>query len=312
MLRKLISFSTFILLSVALVGCFPSKNNDVPNDGKGNSSKVENNSDSDKNDSREKENNKNDSDDKSSQISNTKPVNVVDASDLDNTTVSWYFKPNTENKVPEVNTNLKFDLKDYGAIYTGPTNKESKSLYLTFDEGYENGYTPKILDVLKAKNVKAVFFVTSPYVKDNPDLIKRMVDEGHIVGNHSNHHPSMPDKATDINIFNDEFTDVETKYKEVTGKEMVKLFRPPMGKYSQKSLAMTNNLGYKSVFWSFAYHDWDPKEQPSSEAAKKKLMNHLHDGSILLLHAVSKTNTEILGEFIDSARGSGYEFKLLK
>lgn len=317
MLRKLISFSTFILLSVALVGCSPSKNNDVANDNKENASKVENNSEANKNDSKEKENNKtdgdkNESNDKSSQVSNTKPVNVVDASNLDNTTVSWYFKPNTENKIPEINTNLKFDLKDYGAIYTGPTDKESKSLYLTFDEGYENGYTPKILDVLKDKNVKAVFFVTSPYIEANPDLIKRMVDEGHIVGNHSNHHPSMPDKTDDVNVFNNEFTDVEAKYKEITGKEMVKLFRPPMGKYSQKSLAMTNNLGYKSVFWSFAYHDWDPEDQPSHEVAKKKLTDHLHDGSILLLHAVSKTNTEILGEFIDSARDSGYEFKLLK
>lgn len=138
-----------------------------------------------------------------------------------------------------------------------------------------------------------------------------MVDEGHIVGNHTMSHPSMPDKANDVNLFNCEFKDVENRYKNLTGKEMVKLFRPPMGQYSQKSLAMTKNLGYTTVFWSFAYHDWDPNEQPSKEDAMKNLMEHLHDGSILLLHAVSKTNTEILGDFIDKAECEGYKFKLL-
>nr|WP_242824204.1 polysaccharide deacetylase family protein [[Clostridium] dakarense] len=148
-------------------------------------------------------------------------------------------------------------------------------------------------------------------MKTNPELVKRMVDEGHIVGNHTMSHPSLPDRANDLNLFNSEFKDVENRYKKVTGKEMVKLFRPPMGQYSQKSLAMTKNLGYTSVFWSFAYHDWDPNEQPANNDAIKKIMNHLHDGSILLLHAVSKTNTEILGDFIDKAECEGYKFKLL-
>ena len=238
-------------------------------------------------------------------------TNYIGTYNLDNTTINWFFIPNNEHKTPDVNTDLKFELSDYNAIYNGPTSSNSKTLYLTFDEGYENGYTPKILDVLKEKNVQAIFFVTSHYMKTNPELVKRMSDEGHIVGNHTMSHPSMPDRTGDVNLFNAEFKDAEKRYKDITGKEMIKLFRPPMGKYSQKSLAMTKDLGYTSVFWSFAYHDWEPTEQPSQGNAMKKLMDNLHDGSILLLHAVSKTNTEILGDFIDKAKSEGYEFKLL-
>lgn len=200
---------------------------------------------------------------------------------LDNTCINWFFIPNNESRTPDINDKLNFKLSDYDAIYNGPKSPNVKSLYLTFDEGYENGYTEQILDVLKEKNVKAIFFVTSHYITYSTD------------------------------VFNKELTDVEDKFKELTGKDMPKFFRPPMGQYSEKSLAMTKDLGYKTVFWSFAYGDYEPSNQPSPYEGKKNILDHLHDGSILLLHAISKTNADILGEVIDEARKSGYEFYLL-
>ena len=230
---------------------------------------------------------------------------------LDNTCISWFFIPNDEHKTPDINDQLKFKLSDYDAIYTGPKCPKNKSLYLTFDEGYENGYTNEILDVLKEKNVKAIFFVTSHYIVYSPDTVKRMVDEGHIVANHTKHHYSMPSVTYSTEVFNKELTDVEDRFKELTNQDMPKFFRPPMGQYSEKSLAMTKDLGYKTVFWSFAYGDYDANNQPSPTYAKKHILGHLHDGSILLLHAISKTNADILGDIIDEARKDNYEFYLL-
>ena len=255
--------------------------------------------------------NNNSSVDDNSNKNSTNKKTVTDYNDKDNEITSWFYMPNDTHTTPDINPKLTYDLSNYNAIYNGPINESTKTLYLTFDEGYENGYTSKILDVLKEKNVKAVFFVTSYYLEKNPDLVKRMVDEGHIVGNHSKTHSSMPTLTYDMNKFKEEFSDVESKYKEITGLDMKKFFRPPMGYYSEKSLAMTNDLGYKTVFWSFAYDDWDPEKQPEVNYAKNKILDNLHNGSILLLHAVSKTNTEILGDVIDSARDAGYEFKLL-
>ena len=230
---------------------------------------------------------------------------------LDNTCINWFFIPNDKFMTPEVNDKLNFKLSDYDAIYNGPKSPENKSLYLTFDEGYENGYTEQILDVLKEKNVKAIFFVTSHYIAYSPDTVKRMVAEGHIVANHTKHHYSMPSVTYSSEVFNKELSDVEDRFKELTGENMPKFFRPPMGQYSEKSLAMTKDLGYKTVFWSFAYGDYEPNNQPSHEYAKKHILGHLHDGSILLLHAISKTNADILDDVIDEARNSGYEFYLL-
>lgn len=233
----------------------------------------------------------------------------IDASTLSNEKISWWYKPNKAHTTPEVNLKLNFNLADYDAHYVGDTSRQV--LYLTFDEGYENGYTAKILDILKDNDVKAIFFVTLPYLKDNPDLIKRMVDEGHIVGNHTNHHPSMPTVCGTEEKFLSEFTDVENKFKEITGEDMPKYFRPPMGEYSQKSLAMTKNLGYKTVFWSFAYMDWDIHKQPEPAGAKEKILGGLHNGSIMLIHAVSKTNAEILDSVLKEAKSQGYVFELL-
>lgn len=227
----------------------------------------------------------------------------------ENSELNWYFVNRGNDQIPECPKESAEFLDTYDAYYVGDT--ENKIIYLTFDEGYENGYTEQILDVLKEKNVKAIFFVTSHYITYSPDTVKRMVDEGHIVANHTNHHYSMPSVTYSTDVFNKELTDVEDKFKELTGKDMPKFFRPPMGQYSEKSLAMTKDLGYKTVFWSFAYGDYEPSNQPSPYEGKKNILDHLHDGSILLLHAISKTNADILGEVIDEARKSGYEFYLL-
>lgn len=300
-MRKLLNyFLLFISIALFFTGyaLFSSKTKEVSFLNKGNS--MQNNLNTNDN-----------STDKDLNINNNLDNEKSKSEDLDNETTSWFYIPNNSHTVPDINPNLDYDLSDYDAIYNLDTNKEAKTLYLTFDEGYENGYTSKILDILKEKNVKAVFFVTSYYLENNPDLIKRMVSEGHIVGNHSKSHLSMPTLTSDKDKFNKEFTDVENKYTEITGVEMKKLFRPPMGEYSQKSLSMTKNLGYKTVFWSFAYNDWDTENQPDASYAKNKILDNLHDRAILLLHAVSKTNTEILGDIIDSARDLGYKFKLI-
>ena len=222
--------------------------------------------------------------------------------------LNWYFVNRGKDLMPECPKEATGLLSKYNAYYLGDTNE--KVIYLTFDEGYENGYTAKILDILRDEKVPAAFFVVKPYIVQNPEIVKRMADEGHLVCNHSNHHPSMA-SVTDPQKFKSEFIDVENAYKEVVGSDMPKFFRPPMGQYSEKSLAMTKDLGYKTVFWSFAYGDYEPSNQPSLYDGKKNILDHLHDGSILLLHAISKTNADILGEVIDEARKSGYEFYLL-
>lgn len=194
----------------------------------------------------------------------------------------------------------------YNAVFIKENNK---NVYLTFDEGYENGYTAQILDVLKEKKAPAVFFVTYDYAKRNPDLIKRMIAEGHVVGNHSYTHPSMP--TVSLEKASEEITKLHDYIKENFNYTMT-LFRPPMGEYSEQTLALTKELGYQSVFWSFAYKDWDTKNQPEEAAALKKTVDAVHGGAVYLLHAVSKTNTNILGEFIDGVRAKGFAFQSLK
>ncbi|OOB79705.1 MAG: polysaccharide deacetylase [Epulopiscium sp. Nuni2H_MBin001] len=233
---------------------------------------------------------------------------IVYASGLDNTKVDWWIVREKDHKTPRVNDKLSYKLEDYDAYYVGDTEKPV--LYLTFDEGYENGQTGAILDSLKENDVPAIFFVTSPYLADNADLITRMVDEGHLVVNHSHHHPSMPKYAINARDFALEFKDVEDKYEKITGKSMVKLFRPPMGHYSQKSLAMTKDLGYQTIFWSFAYADFDVNKQPDPTNARKLISENFHNGAIILLHAVSKTNAQILGDVIKDAKAQGYTFEL--
>ncbi|SDN61537.1 polysaccharide deacetylase family protein [Acetanaerobacterium elongatum] len=190
----------------------------------------------------------------------------------------------------------------YGAYFISP-DKDSKKIYLTFDEGYENGFTAKILDTLKEKGVSAVFFVTYDYAKRNPELVQRMIDEGHIVGNHSTTHPSMPDLSLD-----EAKKEIQTLHDYVLqnfGYEMW-LFRPPQGDFSERTLALAHSLGYLNIFWSFAYKDWDVENQIGYDAALAKVTKNPHAGGIYLLHAVSKDNSEILGSVIDNFTSKGY------
>lgn len=222
--------------------------------------------------------------------------------------LNWYYVARVKGETPEAPKESALFLKENHGYYVGDTSQ--KILYLTFDEGYEKGYTNNILDTLKELNIPAAFFVVKPYIDSQPDIIKRMVNEGHLVCNHSNHHPSMA-SITDNEKFTKELTDVEEAFKTLTGQDMPKYFRPPMGKYSQKSLEMTKNLGYKSIFWSFAYKDWLVDNQPDESFAIKKIKDGAHNGGILLLHAVSSTNTKVLKTVLSDLQKEGYVFKSL-
>ena len=221
---------------------------------------------------------------------------------------NWYFQPRNDNSPPNGPKETIQLISNYECYHLGDTSK--KVLYLTFDEGYEAGYTAPILDVLKKHNVKAAFFVVKPYITSNPELVKRMVDEGHLVCNHSARHPSMA-SIKDEEKFNKELSDVEEAFEKITDKKISKYFRPPMGKYSELSLQYTQNYGYKTIFWSFAYMDWLVNNQPSHETAKKRIMQRTHNGGIMLLHAVSKTNAEILDDVLTEWKIQGYELKSL-
>lgn len=222
--------------------------------------------------------------------------------------LNWYYVGKGKDQIAEAPRESSSFLKENSAYYLGDTS--SKVLYLTFDEGYENGHTEKILDILKENQVPAAFFVVKPYITQQPELIKRMVTEGHIVGNHSVHHPSMA-QIHDKEKFAAELKGVEDAYREITGQDMPKFFRPPMGKYSKDSLKMTKELGYKTIFWSFAYKDWLVNSQPSESYAIQKMNKGTHPGSIMLLHAVSETNAKVLDEVIKTLKNDGYEFKSL-
>ena len=199
-------------------------------------------------------------------------------------------------------TNLQNKYKDLNGKWL---LEDDKNICLTFDEGYENGYTAQILDTLKEKNVKAIFFCTYDYVKDNPELVNRMINEGHIVGNHSYRHYNFT--QIDIETARDEITILHDYVTEQFGYEMT-YFRFPEGAFSEQALALTKELGYSSIFWSFAYADWDRENPPSNETALEKITSSVHNGAILLLHAVCKSNAEVLGEAIDSIQKQGYSF----
>ena len=188
-----------------------------------------------------------------------------------------------------------------GALFIGDAAK--KRMWLTFDEGYENGYTSQILDILKAKNVKAVFFVTYDYAKKNPGLIKRMIDEGHTVGNHTWSHPSLPECSNE-DMYGELYL-LHRYIKEQFNYDMY-VMRPPMGEFSQRVLECAKQLGYTTVLWSFAYKDWEVDNQPDKETAFEKITSGAHNGAVYLLHAVSQTNTEILSDVIDNWREQGY------
>jgi peptidoglycan-N-acetylmuramic acid deacetylase len=226
----------------------------------------------------------------------------------DNTTLSWWYTPNTVHKVPSVAAVAVTLLPDYNGIYTGP---DPTKVYLTFDEGYENGYTPAILDALKRNGVKATFFVTESFIRDNPALVRRMVAEGHVVGNHSATHPSMPTLATDPAAFAAELNDTAAAFREVTGTNIAPIFRPPSGYYSPLSLWRTASLGYTSVFWSFAHRDWVTDDQPPVDVTIDRILTGSHPGAIYLLHGVSSSDTAALDAAIAGLKRQGYGFGVL-
>ena len=215
----------------------------------------------------------------------------------------WGFRRTPDG--PEFTDEQISEMETYDCIYRENTNE--KVIYLTFDEGYENGYTSLILDVLREKDVKAAFFVTAPYVKTNPDLIERMSREGHIIGNHTVNHPSLP-SVTDSEAFCKELTELDRLIYGIS-KTHTKYLRPPKGEYSANTLALSKKLGYTNVFWSDTYVDWN--NDVSEKSAHDKVIAGLHTGEVLLLHAVSKGNADALSGIIDTAREKGYIFKSL-
>ena len=220
----------------------------------------------------------------------------------------WGLSFQTEGQTPVGNASAE-ELAQYNACYVGDTSK--KVIYLTFDCGYENGFTEPILDTLKKHNAPAAFFVVGNMIESAPDIIRRMADEGHIVGNHTFHHPDMS-AISDPAAFRQELEELSALYKETTGEEMPLFYRPPQGKYSVENLKQAYELGYKTVFWSLAYVDWYVDDQPTAEEAYSKLLPRIHDGAIVLLHSTSRTNAEILDNLLTKWEEMGYTFSSLE
>ncbi|MDD6855381.1 MAG: polysaccharide deacetylase family protein [Candidatus Faecousia sp.] len=223
-------------------------------------------------------------------------------------TASWGLSFRQEGSAP-VGTAGMEQLRQYDAAYLGDTRE--KVLYLTFDAGYENGCTEQVLDTLKKHQVSAAFFLVGNYIERNADLVRRMVEEGHIVGNHTMHHYDMS-KLSQKETFSRELTDLEELFRQTTGKELPKFYRPPQGVYSQENLKMAKELGYKTVFWSLAYVDWLNDKQPTREEAFRKLLPRTHNGAVVLLHSTSKTNAEILDDLLTQWENLGYRFGTLE
>ncbi|GBF74204.1 delta-lactam-biosynthetic de-N-acetylase [Paenibacillus sp. 598K] len=223
-------------------------------------------------------------------------------------TYHFGFKPSRQGELPSINEEgFKELLQKHGAVFLGDTKQ--KELFLTFDNGYENGFTPKILDVLKEKRVPAAFFVTGQYIQDQPELLQRMAAEGHLIGNHSWHHPDMT--TLGAAKIKEELERVKEEVLAMTPQLTMSYLRPPRGIFNERALAEARKLGYTSVFWSVAYKDWDVNDQKGAAYAYTRVMSQLHPGAVILLHSVSRDNAEALGRIIDDARGQGYTFKSL-
>ena len=217
---------------------------------------------------------------------------------------SWGLSFQQEGQAP-VGTVSSGVLRQYDAAYVG--SDDEPVIYLTFDAGYEAGYTEKILDTLQAHQVPAAFFVVGNYVENEPALVRRMAEDGHIVGNHTYHHYDMA-QISDPSAFARELRLVEEAYEAVTGEAMPRYYRPPQGIYSQENLEAAQALGYRTVFWSLAYVDWLQDNQPTAEAAFSKLLPRIHNGAVVLLHSTSATNAAILDELLTRWENMGYTF----
>lgn len=231
-------------------------------------------------------------------------IQVSTTTTLSNEKIEWGVKREKDHKQPELGSKNINLMKKYDGVAMG--NSEKNIVYLTFDNGYEAGYTASILDTLKANDVKAAFFITAHYLNSQPDLVKRMVEEGHIVGNHTVNHHSMP-SLTDEEI-KKEIMDLHHSVLELTGYEM-KYMRPPKGEYSERTLSLSNSLGYTTVMWSLAYDDWDENKQGREEYGKTKILENIHPGAVILLHGTSKDNMNILDTCIKEIKNMGYEIK---
>ncbi len=229
-------------------------------------------------------------------------ISILKSSALE--TGSWGLSFREEG-APPVGTAGQDSLRALDAAYIGDTSQPK--IYLTFDAGYENGCTEKILDILKRQEVPAAFFLVGNYLEKNADLVRRMVSEGHTVGNHTMHHPDMS-AISDRTAFEKELKDLEDLFREITGEELPKYYRPPQGTYSEDNLKMAKELGYKTVFWSLAYVDWNNDDQPTREEAFSKLLPRIHNGAVVLLHSTSATNAEILDELLTKWEELGYSF----
>ena len=221
---------------------------------------------------------------------------------------NWGLGFGTEGTQPTGTASAE-ELKEYNAYYVGDAGE--KKIYLTFDCGYENGNTSQILDALKKHDAPATFFVVGHFLESAPEMVKRMVEDGHTVGNHTYHHYDMS-KISDPAVFRKEMDDVRTLFQETTGTEMAMYYRPPQGKYSETNLQMAKDLGYATFFWSLAYVDWNVDAQPSHEEAFSKLIDRIHPGAVVLLHNTSKTNGEILDELLTICEEMGYSFGKLE
>lgn len=217
---------------------------------------------------------------------------------------NWGLSFQTEGQAPVGNATADY-LKQYNAYFV--QNTQDKVIYLTFDAGFENGNTAAILDALKKHKAPATFFLVGNYIETSPDLVKRMVAEGHNVGNHTFHHPDMS-KLSTKEAFEKELNDLEALYQQTTGQPMKKYYRPPQGKYSESNLKMASDMGYKTFFWSLAYVDWYEDKQPTKEEAFNKLLGRIHPGAVVLLHSTSKTNGQILDELLTKWEEMGYHF----
>jgi peptidoglycan-N-acetylmuramic acid deacetylase len=217
--------------------------------------------------------------------------------------LSWGTSKRKDHITPGFNPGSVEMLKRNNSACIGDTSK--KVIYLTFDEGYENGYTSTILDVLRKNDVRAIFFITGPYLKGSQDLVRRMVEEGHEVGNHTVHHPSLPN--LEDSVIEEEVLGLDRAFSEKFGMNM-RFLRPPKGEYSERSLVVTNKLGYRNLFWSFAYEDWYKDSHKGADYAYDIIMRNLHNGEVMLLHAVSRDNAEALDRVIKDAKAQGYEF----
>ncbi len=227
------------------------------------------------------------------------------------TPYNWYCKHNDTHTPPVLDEGMRF-VEDYSAYYVDHRAKESDPvIYLTFDVGYENGNVEKILNVLDAHGVKGAFFILENVIKRAPELVKRMAEEGHAVCNHTRNHPDMS-AITDKSLFAAQLSSLEKAYTELTGREMVKAYRPPQGRFSEQNLSYAEDLGYKTIFWSFAYADWDNNKQPAPEKALEKILAHLHNGEIMLLHPTSATNAAIMDKLLCEIERQGYRIASLE